>query len=117
MFVDARDEIGWFVILGIASLAAVHIIAEVQGRHQGNPRFILISLVITLAVFQWNVGADVFWILILSVASIAVLLSRGEDGPNSQLMSLAMGLLTLQIILFELDRANQQLLLEPVPID
>ena len=117
MFVDARDEIGWFVILGIASLAAVHIIAEVQGRHQGNPRFILISLAITLAVFQWNVGADVFWILILSVASIAVLLSRGEDGPNSQLMSLAMGLLTLQIILFELDRANQQLLLDPVPID
>ena len=117
MFVDARDEIGWFVILGIASLAAVHIIAEVQGRHQGNPRFILISLAITLAVFQWNVGADVFWILILSVASIAVLLSRGEDGPNSQLMSLAMGLLTLQIILFELDRVNQQLLLDPVPID
>ena len=117
MFVDARDEIGWFIILGIASLAAVHIIAEVQGRHQGNPRFILISLAITLAVFQWKVGADAFWILILSSASIAVLLSRDEKGPNSQLMTLAMGLLTLQIILFELDRANHQLLLEQAPID
>ena len=116
MFVDARDEIGWFIILGIVSLAAVHIIAETQGRHQGNPRFILISLAITLAVFQWKVGADAFWILILSGASIAVLLSRGQKGPSSQLMSLAMALLTLQIILFELDRSNHQLLLDPAPI-
>ena len=117
MFMDTRDEIGWFVLLGITSLAAVHITAEVQGRHQGNPRFILICLAITLIVFQWNAGADVFWILILSSASLAVLLSRGEKGPTSQLMSLTMALLTLQIILFELDRTNQQLLLDPAPID
>ena len=117
LFVDARDQVGWFVILGISTLSAVHIIAEFQGKHQGNPRFILISLALTLAVFQWKVGADAFWIIILSSASMAILLSRGQKGPSSQLMSLAMALLTLQIVLFELDHANQQLLLNPAPID
>ncbi|MBJ84135.1 MAG: hypothetical protein CMB52_01275 [Euryarchaeota archaeon] len=117
MFVDARDEIGWYILIGIATLVAVHIFAEVQGRHQGNPRFILICLAIVFTVFQWNVGADIFWILMLSCASIAILLSRGESGPSSQLMSLTMGLLTLQIVLFGLDRTNQQLLLDPEPIN
>ena len=108
---------GTLLLILLASFLGIHIGSEFADRHQGNPRFILIILALTLAVFQWKVGADAFWIIILSSASMAILLSRGQKGPSSQLMSLAMALLTLQIVLFELDHANQQLLLNPAPID
>jgi len=117
MFIDGRDDIGWYVLLGIAALATVHIVAEAQGRHQGNPRIILFSLALTFAVLQWNFGADAFWIILLTGASMAILLSRGSEGPPSQLLSLTMGLLTLQIVLFGLDHSRPIPLLDPEPLD
>ena len=117
MFIDGRDDIGWYALLGIASLATVHIVAEAQGRHQGNPRIILFSLALTFAVLQWNFGADAFWIILLTGASMAILLSRGSEGPPSQLLSLTMGLLTLQIVLFGLDHSRPIPLLDPEPLD
>ena len=113
MFIDGRDNIGWYTLVGISSLAIVHIAAEVQDRHQSNPRFILFCLALTFAIIQWNFGADVFWIVILTGSSIAILLTRGEDGPGSQLLGLTMGLLTLQIVLFGLDNSRPFPLIDP----
>ena len=117
MFIDGRDDIGWYTLLGVASLATVHIVAEAQGRHQGNPRTILFCLALTFAVLQWNFGADAFWMILLTASSIAILLTRGSEGPPSQLLSLAMGLLTLQIVLFGLDHSRPIPLLDPEPLD
>jgi len=117
MFIDGRDDIGWYTLLGVASLATVHVVAESQGRHQGNPRTILLCLALTFAVLQWNFGADAFWMLFLTAASVAILLTRGEEGPPSQLLSLTMGLLTLQIVLFGLDHSRPFPLIDPEPLD
>ena len=65
MFIDGRDDVGWYTLLGITALAAVHVVAESQGRHQDNPRTILLCLALTFAVLQWNFGADAFWMLLL----------------------------------------------------
>jgi len=117
MFVDGRDDIGWYTLLGIAALTCVHIAAEAQGKHQGNPRLILFVLALTFAILQWNYGADAFWMIMLTAASVTILLTRGESGPTSQLLSLAMGLLTLQIVLFGLDNNRVFPLLNPEPLD
>ena len=117
MFIDARDDIGWYTLLGVSALAVVHIVAESQGRHHGNPRIILFCLAFTFAILQWNFGADAFWMALLTGASVAILLSRGPDGPPSQLLSLTMGLLTLQIVLFGLDHSHPMSLLDPEPLD
>jgi len=117
MFIDARDDVGWYSLLGLSALAAVHITAEAQGKHQGNPRLILFCLALTFTILQWNIGADAFWMVLLTGASVAILLSRGAEGPSSQMMSLSMGLLTLQIVLFGLDHTQTAHLLDPEPID
>ncbi len=117
MFIDARDDVGWFTLLGVSTLALVHITAEAQGKHQGNPRVILFCLGLTFAILQWNVGADAFWMILLTGASVAILLSRGVEGPGSQMLSLTMGLLTLQIVLFGLDHNPTRHLLNPEPFD
>ncbi|MEE2746924.1 MAG: hypothetical protein VX473_00450 [Candidatus Thermoplasmatota archaeon] len=117
MFIDARDEVGWYSLLGISCLAVVHIAAEAQGKHQGNPRVILFCLGLTFAILQWNVGADAFWMILLTGASLAILLSREGDGPSSQMLSLTMGLLTLQLVLFGLDHNPTKQLLDPEPFD
>ena len=117
MFVDGRDEIGWYTLLGVATLVTVHVVAEAQGKHQGNPRTILFCLALTFAVLQWNSGVDAFWMILLTGASVAILLTRGEDGPSSQLLSLTMGLLTLQIVLFGLDHSRPFPLIDPEPLD
>ncbi|MDE0707550.1 MAG: hypothetical protein OSB33_01235, partial [Candidatus Poseidoniales archaeon] len=117
MFVDGRDEIGWYTLLGVATLVTVHVVAEAQGKHQGNPRTILFCLALTFAVLQWNFGVDAFWMILLTGASVAILLTRGEDGPSSQLLSLTMGLLTLQIVLFGLDHSRPFPLIDPEPLD
>ena len=117
MFVDGRDDIGWYTLLGIGALVCVHVAAEAQGKHQGNPRLILFALALTFAVLQWNYGADAFWILMLTGASISILITRGTSGPTSQLLSLTMGLLTLQIVLFGLDHSRPFPLLNPEPLD
>ena len=117
MFVEGRDDIGWYSLLGITALATVHIVAEAQGRHQGNPRTILLCLALTFAVLQWNFGGDAFWMILLTGASVAILLTRGEGGPTSQMLSLTMGLLTLQIVLFGLDHSRPFPLLDPEPLD
>ena len=115
MVIDARDEVGWLAVAGFATLGAVHLLAEAQGRHQGNPRVILIGLAAVMAVFQWNLGLDAVWIVLLTAASLSVLLSRGTEGPTSQLLSLSLGLLALQIALFGLDRHLSFPLIDPEP--
>tara|TARA_B110000438_G_scaffold288472_1_gene321972 strand:+ start:4403 stop:8461 length:4059 start_codon:yes stop_codon:yes gene_type:complete len=117
MFVDGRDEIGWYTLLGVATLVTVHVVAEAQGRHQGNPRMILLCLALTFAVLQWNFGMDAFWMILLTGASVAILLTRGMGGPPSQLLSLTMGLLTLQIVLFGLNHSRPFPLIDPEPLD
>jgi len=117
MFIDARDEIGWYTVIGVASLAIVHIVAESQGRHQGNPRFILLALTVTFAIFQWNFSTDAIWMILITASSMAILLTRDEEGPTSQLLSLTMGLLTLQIVLFALERTPPVPLFENPPLD
>ena len=116
MFVDVDHNIGWLSILGFSALVIVHITAEAQGRHQDNPRLILISLAIVMIVFQWNLGVHAVWITLLTATSVTILLTRGEDGPNSELLSLTMGLLSVQIMLFALDRHISFPLIDPEPL-
>ena len=116
MFADAKDDIGWYTLLGIVSLTTVHIVAEARGQHQGNPRFILLCLAIAFSVLQWNLVGDAYWIIILTCAYLGILLSRDIEGKSSQLLSLVIGLLTLQIVMFGLDRTVLHPLLDPDPI-
>jgi hypothetical protein len=116
MILEPRNDIGWIAVASILPLVAVHVAAEAQGRHQGNPRLILICLAIAFAVFQWNGGLDAVWMILLTAASVTILLTRGESGPSSQMLSLTMGLLTVQICLFGLDRHLPFPLIDPEPL-
>ncbi len=107
---------GWGVIAGLGALALVHVVAEVQGKHQGNPRTILILLAITFAILQWKGGLDAIWMLILTAASMAIILTR-EREDSGPILSLGMTLLGMQIALFALDRFTVNSLVEPEPLN
>ncbi len=115
MFIDSAQDIGWYSVVGFATLVLIHVLAEAQGRHQGNPRFILLAIAISMYVFQWDVGVDAIWVCILTASSLTIALSRREEGPDSALLSLMIGLLTMQIALFGLDRQIVFPLIDPEP--
>ena len=96
MFIDPAQDIGWYSVVGFSSLVLIHVAAEAQGRHQGNPRFILLASAITMYVFQWDVGADAIWISLLTLSSLTIAFSRKEKGIDSALISLMIGLLTVR---------------------
>ncbi|MDP6906946.1 MAG: hypothetical protein QF440_05960 [Candidatus Thalassarchaeaceae archaeon] len=115
MIFNTIDEIGWYAIVAFSTLAAVHVGAEAQGKHQGNPRLILILLAIVLVILQWNLGLSGIWVIILTISSLIIAYSRSKEGPNSALLSLIMSLLALQIALFALDRNISSSLIDPEP--
>lgn len=117
MVLEPRDDVGWFALSAFAALVFVHLLAEAQGRHQGNPRVLMVAIAAVAVVFQWNVGFDAAWVGLVTAVSLGVLLSRGAEGPSSQQMSLAMALLTMQICLFGLDRHLPFPLIDPEPLD
>jgi hypothetical protein len=107
---------GWGIVAGLGALVLVHVAAEAQGKHQGNPRTILIMLAITFAILQWKGGLDAIWMLILTAASMGIILTRNKE-DSGPILSLGMMLLGLQITLFALDRFVVNSLVEPEPLD
>nr|AIF05363.1 hypothetical protein [uncultured marine group II/III euryarchaeote KM3_182_B06] len=107
---------GWGVIAGLGTLALVHVVAEAQGKHQGNPRTILILLAITFVILQWKAGLDAIWMLILTAVSMTIILTR-EREDSGPVLSLGMTLLGMQIALFALNRFTVNSLVDPEPLN
>ena len=118
----------FFIILG------VHIGAEIMGRHQNNPHFLLITLGLAALILQWRIGLDAIWPIFITLASIplasaeldrlrewlagadAVDRSADDVGPRPQperLLTLQMGLVAASAVIFYISKTavgNSELL-------
>ncbi len=96
----AGDMPGWILLVGIAVHAAVHIGADISGRHQDNPRVLLTGLGVSIAILMWRHGMDGAWLSMFAL-SIAVLTWPSRDAEReSQLQMLSMMLLTLLVLVW-----------------
>ena len=94
------DMPGWILLLGLAVHAAIHIGADISGRHQDNPRVLLAGFGIAVAILMWRHGMDAAWLL-LFVAATAALNWPARDGErSSQMQMMSMSLLTLLVLVW-----------------
>ncbi len=94
------DMPGWILLLGLAVHATIHIGADINGRHQDNPRVLLAGFGIAIAILMWRHGMDAAW-LVLFVAAVATLNWPERDGErSSQLQMMSMALLTLLVLVW-----------------
>ena len=91
------------LLIGVGTLLALHVTAHCQGIHQENPRMLVVLFSITAVWFQWRHGLDVAWIVMLCLA-LAALVQFDRRFEIEESISLMMGLLTVQIVIFSLDQ-------------
>ena len=100
---------GLGLLLGLAVLMAVHIFAECRGEHQDNPRTLLVLFGVTAAWMQWRYDLDAAW-MVLTVASLGSLVIFDDRIELEDVLTLLMGFLTVQMLLFSLDQNTESLL-------
>ncbi len=104
---------GLGMLLGMSALLLVHIGAQCEGRHQDNPRTLLILWGVSAAWMQWKFGLDAAWMLLTTAAGMALVLFDNKPVSESRvpaLLTLMMGLLALQATLFSLNQSTISLL-------
>ena len=96
----AGDMSGWVLMAGLGVHAAVHIAADVSGRHQDNPRLLLGALGVSIAVVMWRHGMDGVWLIAFVLASGSLCSIRRDPEREAQMQMLSMTLLTLLILVW-----------------
>ena len=100
---------GYGLLSGLAVVLAINVFAECRGEHQDNPRTLMILFGITAIWLQWQYGLDAAWMLMI-VAGLGSLVMYGKNLEVEDILSLLMGFLTIQAIIFTLDQATTSLL-------
>ena len=100
---------GYGLLFGLIVILTIHIFAECKGEHQDNPRALIILFGIVSLWFQWKFGLDAAW-MIMIVSALGSLVIFGKDLEVEEILSLQMGFLTAQTIIFTLDQSTTSLL-------
>jgi hypothetical protein len=111
----------FFILLG------VHVGAEIIGRHQNNPQFLIIVFGISALILQWRFGLDAVWLIFITLATLPLVsaelerledwlagadsVERGVDdiGPRPQperIISLQMGMAAASTLLFYISKSS-----------
>ncbi len=111
----------FFILLG------VHIGAEISGRHQNNPQFLIISFGISALILQWRFGLDAIWLIFITLSTLPLVsaelerlqewlagadsVERGADDIGSRpqperIISLQMGMAAASALLFYIARSS-----------
>ena len=96
-------DTGWGAMVGLMLLGLVHFGAECMGKHQGNPRTLLIVFALAMLILQWRGGADAVW-LVLLIAAVLPLSILGREPKEGSAITIGMLLGALIITMFALDR-------------
>ena len=105
------------VISAMGVLILSHSVAIRIDRHQGTPRFILISWAISALIIQWRFGFGAFWITFFGISSIMIVnwsqansdkKNRGETLSHQailpeKLITITLGLMAVMLMLIALD--------------
>ena len=113
----------FFILLG------VHIGAEISGRHQNNPQFLILSFGISALILQWRFGLDAIWLIFITLSTLPLVsaelerlqewlagadsVERGADdiGPCPQperIISLQMGMAAASALLFYISKSGAE---------
>ena len=107
--VRSGDISGHALLAGMAVVLAVHIFAECRGEHQDNPRTLMILFGVTAVVMQWQYGMDGAW-MVMVAAGLGSLVLFGKNLEVEDILSLLMGFLTIQTVIFTFDQSTTSLL-------
>ncbi|MDP6639495.1 MAG: hypothetical protein QGH90_04170 [Candidatus Poseidoniaceae archaeon] len=115
----AISSVGLVMVFSL--LLLVHIGAEITGRHQNNPQFLIVSFGITALLLQWRIGLDAIWPIFISLAALPLAsaeverlntwmagadsIDRGADEDALQpqpesIFTLQMGLIAASLMVF-----------------
>ena len=100
---------GYGLIAGLAVVLAINIFAECRGEHQDNPRTLMVLFGITTLLLQWRNGLDAAWMLMM-VGGLGSLVLFSKNIETEDILSLLMGFLTAQMVIFSLDQRTTSLL-------
>jgi len=103
------DVSGYGLIVGLAVVLAINIFAECRGEHQDNPRTLMVLFGITTLLLQWRNGLDAAWMLMI-VGGLGSLVLFSKNIETEDILSLLMGFLTAQTVIFSLDQRTTSLL-------
>ena len=67
------------LFLGIFGVFGVHIIAEIQSKHQNNPLFLLYACVLMCLICQFRFGFDAFWTGMITIFGIILAYFTKKD--------------------------------------
>ena len=100
---------GYGLIAGLATVLGINVFAECRGEHQDNPRALMVMFGITTILLQWRHGMDAAW-MVMMVAGLGSLTIFGKNIEVEDILSLLMGFLTAQTIIFTLNQTTTSLL-------
>lgn len=100
---------GYGLIAGLAVVLSINIFAECRGEHQDNPRTLMVLFGITTLLLQWRNGLDAAWMLMI-VGGLGSLVLFSKNIETEDILSLLMGFLTAQTVIFSLDQRTTSLL-------
>lgn len=100
---------GYGLLIGMATLLAINVFAECRGEHQDNPRTLMILFGLTSLVMQWKYGMDGAW-MVMVAGGLGSLVLFGKNLEVEDILSLLMGFLTAQTIIFTFDQSTTSLI-------
>jgi len=101
LFISQSPELtGTYLLLLVGIFLGIHIGSEFAGRHQGNPRFLLVTSGVMMYALMWRHGMMEYFLPILTILTLTLGFGRRGKGGEDGIHIVNMSIVTFAILIW-----------------